>query len=506
MSIALFDDGMVAAAAAGLSLSPPAPGAGPSSFSAGHHIDPAATDLSSAFGAALDDPVNTTTTNVCETTKMCDVLSFIVTTPSRHPLDAADMELFTPRGGDQGTGNGEDAASPTMVTAIHGLSVSQPRQLHDEDGDATTCEKLDDDGVIALAPSAEALMPTHEARPDENKVALEKEVWAAAMHDANDGQPALTAMSSQLSPDFHSMACSPQSTAVAGQASSRRPGQATLLAQLSASPVSKKPSDIADQEPIVLPTATSPQGLTQQQADEEACCFIRVKLIDAAAGGMPPLKLKVPQSLRFAKLFEHRVMRQVFGDSAADGSSCMLMWRGAQLDLASTPMEVEMPSGIGAVQTVEAISTRTVAETQKEMELRLQLREAKAKSDLLEFQLRRQTSSPQPHHPSSAQRRTASSDVMAVHALEEEMLEAAKRRSAREYAKEKKQEAAYWKHQFECAAKELALVKVLVAQQAAVLDRLGVPSFPFPDALVGSAFVHKSYNFDDAVSPCFASM
>ena len=114
-------------------------------------------------------------------------------------------------------------------------------------------------------------------------------------------------------------------------------------------------------------------------------------------------------------------------------------------------------------------------------------------------------------HPTSRPHRQTHHDELGASvpvgpAVEKEMLEAAKRRSAREYAKEKKQEAAYWKHQFECAAKELALVKVLVAQQAAVLDRLGVPSFPFPDALVGSAFVHKSYNFDDAVSPCFASM
>ena len=513
----LFDDAKVAAAAAGLSLSPPAPGAlAARSHQGTSYVDPtAAVDLSSAFADEGHD--TTVMSNACDVTKVCDVLSFMVTSPNRQALDPADLELFTPRGDRDETA----AASPTQVIAIHGLSVSpqHPADAENEKQHVVDTPAHYDNDVLLVQEPAPPVTQTVVLPHVEDAIERQKEVWAQALEQQQQKDELPTTMSLQLSPDFHSMVCSPQNGAVATAVPSRN-GQAALLAQLGATPVSKKPqADDEEREelPLVHPEQVVPQLVVPVAAlapaaksqEEEPCCFLRVKLVDPASVGMAPLKLKVPHSIRFAKLLEHRVMRQVFAlhDDENDLESfCVLTWHGQQLDLSMSPKDIAMPTGIGAVQTLEAMSQRTVRETAHEMELRLQLREAKAKSELLEFQLRRQTSS-SAASPSNTSHATSHPPQVPEHInLERDLIEAAKRRSAREYAKEKQQEAAYWKQQFECAVQELAMIKVLVAQQAAALDRIGVPSSPFPDSIVGSAFVHKSFSFDGSVSPCFAPM
>jgi hypothetical protein len=250
------------------------------------------------------------------------------------------------------------------------------------------------------------------------------------------------------------------------------------------------------------------------------------------------LKLKIPHDLPFARLLEHRALRAAYGEPSDSIHSCRLVWRGCPLDWAMTPVAVGMPAGIEAVQSLRVVTCRGIqqhanglmgaaarsvefdggAAHDVETELlRLQLREAKAKSELLEFQLSRQLQ--QPLTPSAAAARRKQQVVRDAgrlldaaadgrrDAMDRLRLPGAVKEMAAQPSAEHGDAAAFWRSQFERAARELAGAKLLIAQHRACLDRLGIRlDQPLPIAMTGSAFVRKDFDFASSVGASFQEM
>ena len=242
------------------------------------------------------------------------------------------------------------------------------------------------------------------------------------------------------------------------------------------------------------------------------------------------LKLRVSPLLPFKKLMAHpKIVALAAG--GAGGRKCVLEWMGVRMDMQRCPMDYCMECGIEASQRLDLIivgdlnfSVPTVLPDDSG-ELLLLLKLARAKVTQLEHELalpqspRRTSVVPATPTTSAEQESRLRSEVDALRKENQFLLRArelaaqhwkekdaelavmhkVKRRSMKEQVSQKQAEVEQWQKHFNGAVHELASAKLLIAEQRAILDRLGFDEFPYPDTTNGSFRVRKSYQLQDVL-------
>jgi hypothetical protein len=306
--------------------------------------------------------------------------------------------------------------------------------------------------------------------------------------------------------------------------------------------------------PSIRTAASASSAAVASSVEAERCFFIVTGL-----ASHPRVKLKLAPETPLASLFGY-FFAKVEAPAVVQQRS-MFVWNGQTLDGSKTPLDYGMGRSVANVNAVRIVPRKEAGATptatpssvhptvgpratggdsvEQVHELQLQLQIAQAKSELLEFQLKRKESSPPPsaalaassgpssrsppaavaHAPAAAaavgprtgipddrhgkqQKKDAADEAMRV---DFSHLHKEKAHRPKEEKNGTKDEARRWKELFDEAVREIVELKVLVAQQQACLDRLGVPH-PLPLAFVGSAYVKKSYDFDECAGWAFSVM